>query len=68
MSYNLQRLLIDTNKKDRIFIRSFFMKVLLGGSLVSSPLYFYFLPLSASPSGLFFAMSTNTGAATKMDE
>jgi hypothetical protein len=32
--------------------------------------YYFFFPFaeSASPSGLFFAMSTNTGAATKMDE
>ncbi len=62
------RNLSDTNKKDRIFIRSFFMKVFLGGSLIPLPLNFYFLTLSASPSGLFLAMSTNTGAATKMDE
>ena len=38
--------------------------------LIPFPLYFYFFlfSASASPNGLFFAMSTNTGAATKMDE
>jgi len=31
---------------------------------------YFFFPFSesASPNGLFFAISTNTGAATKMDE
>ena len=38
--------------------------------LIPFPLYFYFFLFSesASPNGLFFAMSTSTGAATKMDE